>query len=209
MADIDDKDKSLEDEIESVAPKAAHRKQIIGTGEATRTYVQRPLSFFGKLQFFEVLGKAIEQAMTGDEALSLNNLFAGPSMTRAQDGSITVTDVEDADTFVRAIAKIAVYAPDMLADLYCIFLDVPVGERPFAKGIMVLSEEEGGLSDEDGIAILETFFDQNGQAMRDFFVDRLMPLLGRARGRFDVGQEASSKPSRSTRRSTQSRSKTS
>lgn len=199
---VAEKDEILREELDDIDPNVAYRTQVLGRGEATRSYTQKPLSFFGKLQFFEVLGRAIEQAMTGDDALSLNTLFAGPSVTRQADGGITVTDVEDADTFVRGIAKVAMYAPDMLADLYCIFLNVPVGERAWAKATMALSDEDGGLSDDDGIAILETFFAQNAGTMRDFFVERLMPLLGKLREKFDAPEKASSTRSKTTRRTT-------
>lgn len=199
-------DSKLAEELDAIEPRGAHRKQRIGPQSGVHEYyVQKPLSFFGKMQFFEVLGRAVDTAMAGDNGLTLGSLFGGSPKMITPGGEVTFENLNDADVFVKGIAKLSSYAPELITELYCIFLGIPQGDRPWAREAMQKSEEDGGLSDDDGVEILETFIDQNGEAMRAFFVDKLQPLLARARNRFGLdGVSASSKPSSPTRQSTQS-----
>jgi hypothetical protein len=45
---------------------------------------------------------------------------------------------------------------------------------------MQLPPEQGGLSDDDGLMILQTFFDQNTEAMESFFAQKIPALFKRA-----------------------------
>jgi hypothetical protein len=191
--------------IEKIEPKAAPREQTLRLGDDEKTYTQRPLNFFGKMKFFACLGGALDKAMTGEGALTLSHLFSaasGPSSL----GSPSA--FKEADLFVQAIAKLMVYAPNLLKDLYVIWLGIPQGEVPWAIAAMDQPADMGGLSDEDGLAIVETFLDQNGDAIESFFVDKIRPLVERVKNQF-APASASSKPSRATRRATQKGSKSS
>lgn len=159
-------DTALADPSEIIEPNVAERVVAIGPEGAQLLFNQKPLSFFGKLDFFAVLGKALDTAMAGEGGISLAEMFDelpdDPAQLRAQ-------DLKDQNTFVRGLAKIVAYAPEMLADVYCVILAVPKGRRDLVKQLMAAPESEGGLSDEDGIGILNTFIDQNWEVLVDFF----------------------------------------
>lgn len=191
----------MADEVEALAPVVENRPQTIGLGDGAATYTQKPLSYMGKLQLFALLGRAIDRSMAGEGGLSLDALLAPP---RDEQGQLDPTRIMDADAFVVAIGKLAQHVPDLVLDLYCVFLAVPEGEREWAKATMQLPEDEGGLSDEDGLAVLETFVAQNAATIRAFFVERLLPLFERTRSQ--LGGDGSPQPKRSKRtpRSTRS-----
>jgi hypothetical protein len=94
-------------------------------------------------------------------------------------GTLSMGDLRDADVFVKAIAKLMVYAPDLLEESYCIWLNVARGDRTFVKSVMRQPEEEGGLSDDDGLMVIQTFIDQNLDAMESFFTERVPKLVKR------------------------------
>jgi hypothetical protein len=166
---------TTEEMVEALAPEAEEVDVTVGVGDYERTYTMRPLSFFQKMELVAVIGKALDQAMAGDEGLSLDDLLE----VEGFDGEIDRDSMKDADLFVRSIAKLAQYAPDLLEEVYCIALGVPRGRRKVAKEIMTAPEALGGLTDDQGILILETFIDQNLEVLVDFFTVRLMPVLTR------------------------------
>lgn len=165
-----------QDPVEVLVPSAEHKEVTFGTGDLQMTFVQKPLSFFQKLEVFSVLGSALDKAMSGPDGLTLSDLFDGPAKAGAE---LNERNFRDADTFVRAIAKLVQYTPDLLADLYLIVLGVPKGSRPVVKTIMEMPEDDGGLSDDQGFQILDTFVDQNWEVMTDFFSERIMPLANK------------------------------
>lgn len=183
--------------VEILEPGAQNRDVVIGQDPFTRTFTQRPLSFFGKLEVFSVLGGTIERVMSGPDGLTISELFEGQS---GLGDSLSDQNFSDADTFFRAIARLATFAPEVFSDLYLVFLAVPRGERELYRELMERPEEEGGLSDEDGAAILETFVDQNWDVMVDFFNSRIVPLFNKISSKVQESQP--SKPSKNTRRTT-------
>ncbi len=190
----------LDQQLDQIEPKSAARIQILGLEKEEREYVQRPLSYFGKLEMFGVLGTAIDRALT--EGLRFTDVIGTiPGMSSG--GGVTV------EGFMQAVGKLASYAPDLLLDLYTIWLGVPREERWEARRLMTLPESEGGLSDDDGIEIIETFLDQNAEVLKDFFNQRLKPLIERAKSRFGLEEQQSLKPSSPTRGRTKKASKTS
>lgn len=192
------------DVLEELAPSTQVREVTLGTGDYERVYLQKPLSFFGKLELARILGEALDKAMAGEDGLSLADLWDMPERT---EGQVTVQDIMDADNFVRGIMKLTSYAPDLIGELYCVALNIPRDRREQFKRLMELPEDEGGLSDEAGIGIFETFIDQNWDVLLDFFKNRLMPLFQKMGAKFEIPQ--SSKPSKSTRQSTRKESKSS
>jgi len=170
-----------EDVVDLLRPKAEPREWKLGKGEYSRAFVQRPLSFIAKMQWFSLIGEVLDKAMSGDDRLSINNLFDAPSTGRG--GRLTVEDFRDADTFVQAVGKLLVHAPDFLTKSYCIWLSVPDYERDYVKQLMELPPEEGGLTDEQGVQIIETFIDQNYEALDSFFRDKLAGLAARITAR--------------------------
>lgn len=177
------------DPSEVIEPSVATRVQVVGKDDYTFTFKQKPLTFFGKLDFFAVLGRALDRAMTGPSGISVADLLDTPERS----GNL-IEDVKDADTFVRGIAKLISYAPEIVGDLYCTILNVPRGQREIVKEIFALDEEEGGLSDADGAKILDYFFDQNWEVLRDFFKEQIVPLVEKAGSKMKDPASPSSKP---------------
>ena len=165
------------DPLEILEPSVAERPQAIGLEDNVRVYVQRPLSFFGKMDLFSVLGRALDRAMSGPDGIQVAALLEDVPV---RDGELAVEDLRDADAFVRGIAKLISYAPEILGDLYCVILDVPKGERDVAKAVMAQHESRGGLTDKDGVDILDTFMKQNWEVLRDFFKEQIAPLIATA-----------------------------
>jgi len=191
-AEASKKREEFEEDLDAVEPQEAVREQTFWyedeKGERQElTYYQRPLSYFGKLDFFAVLGRAVDQAMS--EGLSFG------SLTSSLGGGVQIED------FVQAVGKIASYAPDLLKEIYCIALQVPREERAFVQLLMVRPGEDG-MSDKDGAEIMETFIDQNAQALKDFFDQQVKPLIAKVQTVFAKEDPASLKPSKRTRRTT-------
>lgn len=176
-----------EKDTEVLEPDYSVRYQVIGKDEHIHTFAQRPLSFFGKIELFSLLGGTIDEAMKEGD-ISVADFFPGDR------------SLEEADTFIQAIARLVEIAPDFLKDLYCIALGVPKGERQYIKALMEAPSEDGGLSDEDGIDILDTFVEQNWEAMQDFFFQKVTPLFQKVSSK--AQGTASSKPSKATPRRT-------
>lgn len=183
------------DPNEVIEPSTPERWQVIGKDDYALKFVQKPLSFFGKLDFFSVLGKALDTAMSGEDGISLAEMFEelpdDPAEMRAQ-------DLKDQATFVRGLAKLVAYAPEMFADVYCVILAVPKGRREMVKQLMSAPESEGGLSDEDGVGILDTFIDQNWEVLLDFFKGPAKRLAQKIGGKVAAEKSVSSQPSQSS-----------
>lgn len=166
----------LDDLIETVAPSAAHRDQrIIGPDDSSfngfdRTYTQKPLSFFAKTEFIRVIGKAVDRALSSGDGISFSSLV----------GSNMLNGGTSTDVFIQAIAKLAEDAPDLLKEIYMISLGVPRHERVIVGEIFEMPHDDetgaGGLSDDDGFAIMETFVAQNAKTLTDFFAVRLRKI---------------------------------
>lgn len=178
---------TTENVLDTLRPPQEKVHITLGLGDEAVVYTQKPLSFFGKMEFFALLGDAVDKALR-DGSISLDEIF---------DFGNEVSDEQGSHAYIRGIAKLVQFAPEFLKDLYCVALNVPRDERYLARSLMELSEDEGGLSDEAGVAILDRFIDQNYEAINDFFGKRMMPLwqkvISKAQG------STSSKPSKPTR----------
>lgn len=166
----------------------------------TKTYTQQKLSFFGKLEFLRLASTALNKAMGSENGDTLDLA----ALTAGMNGGAT-----QAEMFIRAISRLAEFAPGIVKDIYLISLNVPKGsERDVVEAIFDEPYDEetntGGLSDEDGFAILNTFVAQNGRVMRDFYLDE-MPKVGKALQEAmsdPTSTSAASKPSKPSARST-------
>lgn len=180
------------DIVDILAPKKEPKVWTIGQDEYQRTYIQRPLSFIAKMQWFSLVGEVLDKALSGPNKMSMNSLLTGAPTTR---GQLTIADFTDADTFVQALGKLLSHAPEFLLDSYVIWLGVPDTEKDLTKQILSLPEEDGGLSDEQGIEIIEIFIDQNYDALDAFFRKR----IGELRRRVDQHAKAASASRQSKR----------
>lgn len=191
----------VKNSLDDLRPRFEAREWLFTDGVVERLYVQRPLSYFGKMEFFALLGSALDQAMNSDGGINLNAL-------------LSQTDLSDMDSMMAAVAKVAIYVPDLMQNSYCIWLGVPQGERAWAKQVMAapvtLDENNeptpsSGLSDEEGIEIIEVFLDQNAEALKSFFASSMPTLWKRLRSRFGLKDASVSlKPSKPIRRRTRS-----
>jgi hypothetical protein len=177
-----------EDVLDIIEPKKEPKTWVVGKSDYERTYVQRELSFIGKMQWFSLVGEVLDKAMSGEDRLSVNSLLSAPG---SMGGQLSVADFRDADMFVQAIGKLLVHAPDFLQKSYCIWLGVPDYERDLVKNIMALPADEGGLTDEQGMEIIEIFIDQNYEALDSFFREKLGRLQRRVAARAEEARPAS------------------
>jgi hypothetical protein len=184
-------EKPQEDLLDIIQPKSEPKTWKIASQGFEREYVQRELSFIGKMQWFSLVGEVLEKAMSGDNALSLNNLLTTPE---ARGQSLTMQDFRDADTFVQAVGKLLVYAPDFLEKSFCIWLGVPDYEQEVVKQIMASPTTEGGLSDDQGLEIIEIFIDQNYGAIEGFFREKVAALQKRVQARQKDRASRSTRP---------------
>lgn len=175
-----------EDTTEVLVPSVENYTVTIGPPGNQMEFVQKPLSFFQKLEVFSILGSALDKAMAGPDGLTVSDLFDGPSSLGEE---LTENNFKDADTFVRAISKLVQFAPDLLSQLFLVVLSVPRGARTSVKIVMELPPDEGGLSDDQGFGILNTFIDQNWDVMVDFFKARIVPLINKLSNKVQESQQ--------------------
>lgn len=182
---------SSENDLEALRPHSKEEKWTIGTGDYKRTYVQKPLSFFGKMEFFRLVGGVVDSALEAGTSIDslLGGVQAGPR------GTLSADDFRQADQFVLVAAKLTEHAPDFLLDSFCIWLRVPEPDRFWVKE--VLKDE---LDDRTALSIIETFIDQNVDEIEDFFTELLPSVFKRVQARRSEHKESSkqSKPSAPT-----------
>jgi len=154
------------DVLEILAEKEVYYE--IGEGDDKIVLVQKPLTFFGKIEFFSVVGKAVQKILI--DGGSLSEILNTPEY----DPNVPIqSQVTDADVFVNALSKIVESAPELLSDLYLVILNVPKGQRDY----YALRLQE--LSDDQGMQILDVFIDQNWEVMVSFFNEKMLPLFNK------------------------------
>lgn len=163
------KKNELEETVETLEPGAQEHVVTVGKDDQALSFVQRPLSFFGKMDLFAVLGGVMNRAMSGPDGVTLGEII--DSMPSGD-----VKDIRDADVFARGAARLAMMAPDAIGDLICVLLAVPRGQREYVKEVMGLPEGQGGLSDEEGMGILRRGVDQNWEVLVAFFTHQVADL---------------------------------
>ncbi len=171
------------DDLEVLRPHSNKQLWTIGKGDYQRTYEQKPLSFFGKMEFFKLVGGVVDSALeagTSVDAL-LGGVAAGP-----RGGKLTTDDLRQADQFVLMAAKLTEHAPDFLLDSFCIWLRVPEDDRFWVKSVM-----KDELNDEVAMGIIETFIDQNVEEIEDFFTKQLPGVAKRVSQRRKEHKESS------------------
>ncbi len=183
-----DADEEEEDVVEILVPKSETKQWVIGPPGAQMTLYQKPLSFIGKMQWFGLAGDMLDKAMSGSNPLSLADLIDNPTAKSIQAGkaaeAVQMKNLRDADTFVRALGKIVKYAPGFLVDSYVIWLGA-TDDESLVREILNLPEEDGGLSDEMGMEMIEIFIDQNWDALARFF-DRLTVVQKRVASQQEI-----------------------
>lgn len=164
-------------QISVIDPRNNGETQI----DFTRTYTQKPLSYTAMLQFTGLMGDRISgvmnQGVTLESVLGDVGVIAGAFA----EGGISRDDFAGVDSFVHGLAKLASHLPDIVEDCQCIWLRVPLHERPVVKEIWGRSPVDGGQTMQDGEDMLNLFIAQNYPELEDFFVERLPRVLKQAR----------------------------
>lgn len=177
-----------DDTLEVLVPQTAVKTYKLGPQEVNREYTQRPLSVIRRIQWFALIGEVLDDALSGDNAISLNSLFDNPM----RDGNLSMEMFRNADTFVQAVGKLLTVAPDFLTRSLAIWLAVPDFEQNIFRQLVELPEEEGGLTDDMLFEIVETFIDQNYVALDRFFREKLPNLQRRVEQRAKEAAAAAS-----------------
>ena len=161
-----------EEAVELIEPAVTAKEVVVGVGENKLIFIQKPLTFFGKIEFFSIAGKAVESILK--DGGSVYDMLGS-----VEDGSaLDVTGGGETDAFIRGIALIVQHVPEILPELYCVILNVSRGEREYVK--LRLEED---LQDAQGFEILETFVEQNWDILTNFFTQGILPLVQRVQKR--------------------------
>lgn len=179
---------TVDEQIEVLVSRKENKTWTFGPKGQELTYIQRPLGWLAKLEFFSIVGRIVDQMMSGPDGITVNTLVNTMRGPRERSGQLTMQDFMDADSLVQGLSRIIGYSPDVVEDLYCLWLSVPRGEYELAKEYMRMPPEKGGLRDEDGIQIIETFIDQNAKAIEELFREALPGFVKRVRNETTLGQ---------------------
>lgn len=168
--------KTVSDELEEINPDYSvgetysfTNKQ--STPQQTFKYTQRPIGFGAKIEFYKLLSEALRDAVNGPGGVSVGSIISAlPDMVAGEEvtAESVLANVGSVDTLIGGILPLLVQAPDFVDELIVLALGVPSYERSIVKILMNDTVENGGLTDDQGQRILDTFIDQNATAMRDF-----------------------------------------
>jgi len=173
------------DGIEKLSPQATEKIWIIGKppelgGEENEwsKYTQRPLSYMAKWRFLALVADALAKSMAESEGGGMDQLA---QIGAVRGRSVSLSDLGSVAGFMQMAARLTAYSPDFILDCYLLWLDVPLGERAWARLVMEdrwdPDNDKWGLSDETGIEIVKVFIDQNYDELRSFFVKNLGDLV--------------------------------
>lgn len=173
-------------------------------------YIQQPLGWMARSRFFSLVTAAMSKAIraTGGEVAGMGDVFGeGGGTIRERAAKLSQRDFQDASSFAAMALELAAYVPDLLSECYLVWLQVPNGERFFAKQVFEMpwdpENAKWGLKDDDHRTIIGTFIDQNYDELRGFFTEDLPAIARRVvineKARADRESESvPSKPSNSS-----------
>jgi hypothetical protein len=186
-----------EDPLEILEPKAEPRMWIIGKppekgGEEDEwsRYIQRPLGYMSRMRFFALVSGTVAKAMKEGGGISIGGADflgtdAGSLRDRAE--SLRSEDFEDAGSFMALALQLIGTVPDFLIECYAIWLDVPMQERNWFRRVLNQScdpeHNRWGITDDQGLEMVEIFIDQNYKDIREFFSGKLPALAKRVQAR--------------------------
>jgi hypothetical protein len=189
-------ERPAESELDDIDLQVAHREwHVVGDIDVTsrrgtevvvlahhfeKTYVQKPLSFSGMMQFTGLIGEKLSEAMSGANGMTVDGMIAdSETIAVAGQAVVSQSDLSNVDSFVKGLARLASYAPTLTDELQCIWLRIPYNERPLVKEVWSRAPEDGGLSISDGSEMLNLFIDQNWNEVEAFFVEQAPQILKR------------------------------
>lgn len=155
-----------------------------------KVYIQRELMWFGKIELYGLLGRAVRVVLEGDNPLGIGNMIdlaqnprrmisdmlgSLPGADDAPDRSDAADDMEiEAGKILAAFADVVQLAPELLTQAYCIVLAIPKTHRNWA-----IEWAFPNMSDEMGKDVMHAFVDQNWGVMEDFFAEELPKIVRR------------------------------
>jgi hypothetical protein len=176
-----------------------------GKEEEYSVYIQQPLGWVARTRFFSLVSAAMSKAIraTGGEVAGMGDVFGeGGGTIRERASKLSQRDFQDASSFASMAMELSAYVPDLLLECYCVWLQVPNGERYFAKQVFEMpwdpENNKWGLKDEDHRIIIGTFIDQNYEELRGFFTEDLPAIARRVvvNEKARAGRESESAPSK-------------
>ena len=191
MPELNDPEGELEDLEDRSLPVERVLWAINNQGQRVeQIYVQKGLSWFGKLELYGLLGQAVKVVLEGDNPLGVSSMFdmvndprkmLTDMMGSTLPGAETAPDRQDegemdveAGKVLAAFAQVISIAPELLSQAYCVALAIPKTHRNWA-----VEWAFPNMDDEMGKDILHTFIDQNWGVMEDFFAQELPKIMKR------------------------------
>lgn len=185
--DGDDVRSEVEDVLEPYGPELT--RVLMDTKGRNAAYTQKRLTYFGKIELYGLLGRAVQLLMDGDNGLGLDDVMGLadprsiidkmmarlPGAEDSPDRADSQSGIDEAAKMMGIFAKVVSSSPEMLLEAYCIILHVPAGQREWVT-LWALPEME----DEVGDDVMNAFIDQNWGVLEDFFTQQLPRLFRRA-----------------------------
>lgn len=181
-------------ELEALEDRSAPVERLLWAEDregarVERIYMQKGLSWFGKLELYGLLGEAIKIVLEGENPLGVGSIvdMARDPRKMVSDllgdmpGAADAPDMEgdsdpelEAGKVLAAFAKVVAISPDLLKQAYCVVLAIPKTHRTWA-----VEWAFPNMDDEMGQDVLHTFVDQNWGVMEDFFARELPRIMKR------------------------------
>lgn len=193
--------------LEILEPKADPKRWVIGKPpeaggkeDEFSIYVQKPLGYMSRMRFFSLVSSTVANAIKAGGSIDLGfgsqDLLAGSGSIRQRAAALSETSFSDTSSFMALAMQLIAYSPDFLLECYCLWLDVPPAERIWAKMVMEQPRDPNrnkwGLTDDEGLEMIEIFIDQNYEDIRGFFGEKLPRLVNRVRQRETERQDRAS-----------------
>lgn len=181
-------------ELEALSPTTEPVRWVIGKppehgGKENQysIYVQDKLPWMDEKVFFSHVARTFANAIksTGGDFGGMADVFGdeegGSIIERGR--RLGQRDFGDAASFLTLAFELVAYSPMFLVDCYIIILGVPRDDRRWARLRFAEpwdpEKDKWGLKREDHKKIIDTFIDQNYEAIRSFFVDELPAIAKR------------------------------
>lgn len=187
-ADIND------EEPEHFEDKSAPKRWVIGKPpeeggdkDEYEVYMQEKLGYMARNRFFSLTARTMSRAIkaSGGQALTgMEDVFGGEGTLQERGRRLRERDFADASSFFTLAMELVGYSPDYLNECYAMWLNVPIakGERAWFKEVIEEDwdpkSDKWGITEAQGMEMIEIFIDQNYEDIRRFFAETL-PAIGR------------------------------
>lgn len=178
-----------EEAVDALAPSESIEWKVQGadaTGAVReRVYYQEEMSFFYKAEFMNMLGRVMdERFLSENSGLNIADLFDSEvklEIPTELNRDEVQKQLGQSMGMINAFLRLIQIFPDLMKDIFAIALGIPKPERNWAMGILTGPTRTGGLSDDQGFQIIDTFIEQNAEAIRKVFTERLARTAEKAR----------------------------